>query len=146
MWVAIFTPTPDINKWHMSLCNNSSDNKSYWIHSVNVKVSAQMTTVTYMHQSQPSLHLLLINLTVYPELWPGNHLIWCNATFNDYSLSCWEIIIGGSMTTHWWLKLYNGNVILSSIIYMTVVQWISFVNGTPAESVICCCFYLFSCL
>ena len=68
MSVAIFSPTPYINKWQMSLCNNSSENKSYWIHRVDVKVS----TVTYMHQSQPSLHLLLINLTV--------HLIWCNAT------------------------------------------------------------------
>ena len=31
--------------WQMSLCNNSSDNKSYWIHRVNVKVSALATTV-----------------------------------------------------------------------------------------------------
>ena len=80
MSVAILTPTPYINKWQISLCNNSSANKSYWIHRGNVKVSAQVTTVTYMHQSQPSLHLLRINLTVYLELWPGNHLIWCNAT------------------------------------------------------------------
>ena len=80
MLVAIFTPTPYINKWQMSLCNNPSDNKSYWIHRVDVKVSAQVTTVTYMHQSQPSLHLLCINLTMHLELWPGNHLIWCNAT------------------------------------------------------------------
>ena len=80
MSVAIFTPTPYINKWQMSLCNNSSDNKSYWIHRVDVKVSAQVTTVTYMHQSQPSSHLLLINFLVHLELWPGNHLIWCNAT------------------------------------------------------------------
>ena len=29
MSVAIFTPTPDINKWQMSLCNNSSHSKSY---------------------------------------------------------------------------------------------------------------------
>ena len=64
----------------MSLCNNSSDNKSYWIHRVDVKVSAQVTTVTYMHQSQPSLHSLRKHLTVHLELWPGNHLIWCNAT------------------------------------------------------------------
>ena len=56
MSVEIFTPTPYINKWQMSLCNNSSDNKSYWIHRVDVKVSAQVTTVTYTHQSQPSLH------------------------------------------------------------------------------------------
>ena len=27
--VAIFTSTPYINKWQMSLCNNSSENKSY---------------------------------------------------------------------------------------------------------------------
>ena len=83
MSVAIFTPTPDINKWHniMSLCNNSSGNKSYRIHGVNVKVSAQVITVTYMHQSQPWLHLLHINLTVHLELWPGNHLIWCNSTY-----------------------------------------------------------------
>ena len=53
---------PLINKWQMSLCNNSSDTKSYWIHRVDVKVSAQVTTVTYMHQSQPSSHLLSINL------------------------------------------------------------------------------------
>ena len=80
MSVAIFTPTPNINKWQMSLCNNSSDHKSYWIHRVDVKVSAQAITVTYMHQSQPSLHSLRINLTVHLEHWPGNHLIWCNAT------------------------------------------------------------------
>ena len=80
MSVSIFTPTPYINKWQMSLCNNSSDNKSYWIHRVDVKIYAQVTTVTYMHQSQPSLHLLRIHFTVHLELWPGNHLIWCNAT------------------------------------------------------------------
>ena len=50
-----------INKWQMSLCNNSSK-KSYWIHRVDVKVSAQVTTFTYMHQSQPSLHSLRIHL------------------------------------------------------------------------------------
>ena len=66
----------------MSLCNNSPDNKSYWIHRVVVKVSAQVATVTYMHQSQPSLHSLRIHFTVHLELWPGNHLIWCNATCN----------------------------------------------------------------
>ena len=27
--IEIFTPTPYINKWQMSLCNNSSDNKSH---------------------------------------------------------------------------------------------------------------------
>ena len=80
MSLAIFSPTPYINKWQMSLCNNSSDNKSYWIHRVDVKVSAQVTTVTYMHQSQPSLHSLRKHLTVHLELWPGNHFIWCNAT------------------------------------------------------------------
>ena len=84
MSVAIFTPTPDINKWQMSLCNNWPDNKSYWIHRVDVKVSAQVTTVTYMHQSQPSLHSLRINLTVHLELWPGNRLIWCNATIKGW--------------------------------------------------------------
>ena len=82
MSVAIFTSTPYINKWQMSLCNNSSHNKSYWIHRVDVKVSAQVTTITYMHQSQPSLHSLRIHFTVHLELWPGNHLIWCNATCN----------------------------------------------------------------
>ena len=82
MSVAIFTPTPYINKWQMSLCNNSSDNKSYWIHRVDVKVSAQVTTITYMHQSQPSLHSLRKHLTVHLELWPGNHWIRCNATCN----------------------------------------------------------------
>ena len=82
MSLAIFTPTPDINKWQMSLCNNSSDNKSYWLHRVDVKVSAQVTTVTYMHQSQPSSHSLRINFTAYLQLPPGNHLIWCNATIN----------------------------------------------------------------
>ena len=58
------------------LCNNSSDNKSYWIHRVDVKVTAQVTTITYMHQS------FRIHLTVHLELWPGNHLIWCNTTFS----------------------------------------------------------------
>ena len=81
MSVAIFSLTPYINKWQMSLCNNSSDNKSYWIHRVDVKVSVQVTTVTYMHQSQPSLHSLRKHLMVHLELWPGNHLIWCNATY-----------------------------------------------------------------
>ena len=81
MSVAIFSPNPYINKWQISLCNNSSDNKSYWIHRVDVKVSSQVTTVTYMHQSQPSLYSLRNNLTVHLELWPSNHLIWCNATY-----------------------------------------------------------------
>ena len=81
MSVAIFSPTPYINKWQMSLCTNSSDNKSYRIHRVDVKVSAQVTTVTYKHQSQPSLHSLRKHFTVHLELWPGNHFIWCNATF-----------------------------------------------------------------
>ena len=81
MSVAIVSPTPYINKWQMSLCNNSSDNKSYWIHRVDVKVSAQVTTVTYMHQSQPSLHSLRKHFTVHLQLWPGNHFIWCNATY-----------------------------------------------------------------
>ena len=67
----------------MWLCNNSSDNKSYWIHRVDVKVSTQVTTVTHIHQSQPSSHSLRINFTVHLELWPGNHLIWCNATFRQ---------------------------------------------------------------
>ena len=86
--VAIFTSTPYINKWQMSLCNNSSDNKNYWIHRVDVKVSAQVTTVTYMHQSHPSLHSLRINFTVHLDLWPGNRWIWCNATYNVYYW-CW---------------------------------------------------------
>ena len=85
MSVVIFSPIPYINKWQMSLCNNSSDNKSYWIHRVDVKVSAQVTTVTYMHQSQPSLHSLRKHWTVHLELWPGNHLIWCNATCTSNS-------------------------------------------------------------
>ena len=92
MSVAIFSPTPYINKWQMSLCNNSSDNKSYWIHRVDVKVSAQVTTVTYMHQSQPSLHSLRNNLTVHLELWPCNHLIWCNATICSFGLMRFNII------------------------------------------------------
>ena len=71
-----------INNWQMSLSNNSSENKSYWIHWVNVKVSAQVTTVTYMHQSQTSSHLLRIHFKVHFQLWPGKHLIWCNATFS----------------------------------------------------------------
>ena len=100
MSVAIFTPTPYINKWQMSLCNNSSDNKSYWIHRVDVKVSAQVTTVTYMHQSQPSLHSFHINFTVHLELWPGNHLIWCNAT--------WTLTTAKSHAT----KLPRGHTIL----------------------------------
>ena len=91
MSVAIFSPTPYINKWQMSLCNNSSDNKSYWIHRVDVKVSAQVTTVTYMHQSQPSLHSLRNNLTVHLELWPGNHLIWCNTTLRTTGLAYWTV-------------------------------------------------------
>ena len=91
MSVAIFSPTPYINKWQMSLCNNSLDNKSYWIHRVDVKVSAQVTTVTYMHQSQPSLHSPRKHLTVHLQLWPGNHLIWCNATWRNSAttLSLW---------------------------------------------------------
>ena len=44
------------------------------MHRVNIKVSAQVTTLTYMHQSQPSLHSLRIHFTVHLELCPGNHL------------------------------------------------------------------------
>ena len=40
---------------------------------------ARVTTVTYKHQSQPPLQLLLINGTVHLELWPVNHVIWCGA-------------------------------------------------------------------
>ena len=80
MSLAIFSPTPYINKWQMSLCNNSSDNKSYWIHRVDVKVSAQVTTVTYMHQSQPSLHSLRKHLTVAPRTltWKSLDLVQCH--------------------------------------------------------------------
>ena len=78
--VAIFTPTPHTNKWQISLCNNSSDNKSYWIHRVDVKVSAQVTTVTYMHQSQPLLHSLHINLDGAPRTltWQSLDLVQCH--------------------------------------------------------------------
>ena len=81
-------PPPPIHNMcpQMSLCNNSSDNKSYWIHRVDVKVSAQV--ITFMHQSQPSLHSLRRYFTVHLELWPGNHLIWCNATFNWWDQCC----------------------------------------------------------
>ena len=82
MSVPIFTPTSVINKWLMPLCNNPSEYKSYWMRRVYVIVSAQVTTVTYMHQLQPSLHLLLKILTLHLELWPGNHLIWFNATLS----------------------------------------------------------------
>ena len=41
--------------------------KATEIHRVDVKVSAKISTVTYMHQSQPSLHLLLINLKMHLE-------------------------------------------------------------------------------
>ena len=94
MSVAIFSPTPYINKWQMSLCNNSSDNKSYWIHRVDVKVSAQVTIVTYMHQSQPSLHSLRKYFTVHLELWPGKHFIWCNATFIECLLCRYAFCYG----------------------------------------------------
>ena len=101
MSVAIFSPTPYINKWQMSLCNNSSDNKSYWIHRVDVKVSAQVTTVTYMHQSQPSLQLLRISVTVHLELWPGNHLIWCNATFTCSIKQRWRSFSSSFFLFRW---------------------------------------------
>ena len=64
---------PFINKWQMSLCNNSSDNKSNWIHRVDVKVSAQVATITYMHQSQPSSHSPLSYFSFQPVLHN-----WCN--------------------------------------------------------------------
>ena len=67
-----------IGKCHCVIIHQTK--KNYWIHRVDVKVSAQVTTVTYKHQSQPSSHSLRINLTVHLELWSGNHLIWCNAT------------------------------------------------------------------
>ena len=105
MSLAIFSPTPYINKWQMSLCNNSSDNKSYWIHRVDVKVSAQVTTVTYMHQSQPSLHSLRKHFTVHLELWPGNHFIWCNATLR----SC-----AHSRNWHWPIFVIRGNFIVNT--------------------------------
>ena len=71
----------------------TSDNKRYWIHSVNVKVSAQDPTVTYMHQSQPSLLLLLKHLTVHLQLSPSNHLIWCNATLFIIERMFWRVVL-----------------------------------------------------
>ena len=65
---------------------------------VDVKVSAQVTTVTYMHQSQPSLHSLRKHLTVLLELWPGNHLIWCNATYNENTYFSKSVQLGIFMT------------------------------------------------
>ena len=151
MSVGIFTPTLDINKWQMSLCNNSSDNKSYWIHRVDVKVSAQVTTVTYMHQSQPWLHSPCKHLTVHLELWPGNHLIWCNATCtsrqNEVQVSssaiactqCWLM-----STTRLAFKLVfcrspitdNDSCELSCLMFKTHrVVWLAFfiVSNTPIE-------------
>ena len=59
-------------------CNNSS-HKSYWIHRVYVKVSAQVTTVTYMHQSQPSLYSLRKHLTAPRTLtWQSLDLVQCH--------------------------------------------------------------------
>ena len=89
MSVAIFTPTPDINKWQMSLCNNSSDIKSYW----------------YMHKSQPSSHLLRINFTVHLELWPGNHFIWCKREREIFYLTTHSThFIYGYMASDIWLR------------------------------------------
>ena len=51
--------------------------------------------LTYMHQSQPTSHLLCINVTVHLELWSGNHLIWCNANFNGSRASV-PLIYGGN--------------------------------------------------
>ena len=127
MSLAIFSPTPYINKWQMSLCNNSSDNKSYWIHRVDVKVSAQVTTVTYMHQSQPSLHSLRKHLTVHLELWPGNHFIWCNATYNENKYFSKSVQLGIFMTV---MILYIP-VLFNSFIETTVTTVQPHILYTP---------------
>ena len=64
-----------------------------------------------MHQSQPSLHSLRINLMVHLELWPGNHLIWCNATFKqNYP---WPL--------HGYK--YGNNVYISHKIMIIIIYW-----------------------
>ena len=68
----------DINKWQMSLCNNSSNNKNYWIHRVDVKVSAQVTTVTYMHQSQPLFTPYIFDGAPRTLTWQSLDLVQCH--------------------------------------------------------------------
>ena len=52
----------------------------------------------------PSLHSLrIINLTEHLELWPGNHFIWCNATWNVPCISCSpNFYSGGLWDFIWW--------------------------------------------
>ena len=85
----------------MSLCNNSSDNKSSWIHRVSIctndhchiyaPITAFVTFTPYKFGAAPrtltwqSLDLVQCHL----ELWPGNHLIWCNATSNSDLETTW---------------------------------------------------------
>ena len=52
------------------------------MHRVYVRISAQVTTVTCMHQSQPSLHLLRTPT--------GNHVNWCGATSRLVGSSPWH--------------------------------------------------------
>ena len=73
MSLPIFTPTPDINKWQMSLCNNSSDNKNYWIQSI--------CTSHHCHIYAPITAFVTFTPYIFDGA-PDNHLIWCNATLN----------------------------------------------------------------
>ena len=108
----------DINKWQMPLCNNLSDNKSYWIHRVDVKVSAQVTTVTYMQQSQPSWrNSIIVNGNQADQervvFVRGIHVCWKSFT-RSYSLIARALIQGRkemfyltTHSTHFFLRL-NG--------------------------------------
>ena len=76
-------------------CNNSWGNKSYWMHRV--------STVTYIHQSQPSLHLLLINFTSNSDLAGAR----CSSVVRASAYGAMNGRINPSRWTHWAISRSN---------------------------------------
>ena len=125
----------------MSLCNNSSDNKSYWIHRVDVKVSAQVTTVTYMHQSQPSLHSLRIHFDGAPRTltWQSLDLVQCHLESMEqdqilqrrilisriYTLDLFDWPVGSLTATLWLANWVTHSNTLTGQLGHTATLWLA---------------------
>ena len=90
MSVAIFTPTPDINKRQMSLCNNTSDNKKL----LNTQGRCQsICTSHHCHIYAPITSF--ITFTLHLEVDPLSYFSfqpvlhdWCNKGYDMYYPVC----------------------------------------------------------
>ena len=66
--------------------------------------------IGYIHCHIYAQITVFITFTTYLELWPGNHLIWCNATLN---ISLWYIILHILLKMGWELFLFGKSNLMS---------------------------------